>query len=345
LLKQIMKNAFSFSLLVVLLITACSKKNGPVPAIRISLPTISTSVSTFAGSGNSGADNGFGTEASFNLPIAIAVDAAGNVYVADLGNNLIRKINLNGIVSTLAGSGAAGATNGAGTTASFSAPSGIAVDAAGNVYVADYGNNLIRKITPDGTVSTLAGSRAPGAADGKGTAASFYGPTGVATDNTGNVFVADYGNNLLRKITPGGDVTTLAGANAAFGYFNSPTGVTADAAGNVYIADYRNDRVELVNAAGQIITIAHLYYPSGLTLSASGNMYASLPINNQVWQINADGQAVSFAGSGVQGSDNGPGTAASFYSPTGIATDAAGDIYVADSGNNLIRKIVINETK
>jgi len=338
-----MKKAFSFPLLVVLLITACSKKNAPGPGTLIGLPTVTTTVSTFAGSGNSGSDNGFGTTASFNLPIAIAVDAAGNVYVADLGNNLIRKINLNGIVTTLAGSGATGSANGAGTAASFSAPSGIAVDAAGNVYVADYGNNLIRKVTPEGVVTTFAGSGAPGAADGKGTAASFFSPTGIATDAAGNVYVADYGDNLIRKISPAGDVTTLAGANGA-GYFNSPTGITVDAAGNVYIADYRNDRVELINAIGQVITLAHFYYPSGLTLGVAGNMYVSLPIDNQVWQINPDGQAVQFAGSGIQGADNGPGAAASFYSPSGIAADAAGDIYVADSGNNLIRKIVINET-
>jgi len=335
-----MKKAFSFPLLVVLLITACSKKNGPGPGTLIGLPTVTATVTTFAGSGNSGAANGFGTEASFYLPIAIAVDAAGNVYVADLGNNLIRKINLNGIVTTLAGSGATGSANGPGTSASFSAPSGIAVDAAGNVYVADYGNHLIRKITPDGVVVTLAGSGAPGSADGQGTAASFFSPTGVATDAAGNVYVADYGNNLIRKISPGGNVTTLAGANGA-GYFNSPTGLATDAAGNVYIADYRNNRVELINATGQVITLAHLYYPSGLTLSTAGNMYASLPINNQVWQINADGQAVPIAGSGIQGADNGIGAAASFYSPSGIATDASGNIYVADSGNNLIRKIVI----
>ena len=336
-----MKKAFSFALLVVLLIAACSKKNEPGPATLISLPTVTATVTTFAGSGNPGADNGFGTTASFFLPIAIAVDAAGNVYVADLGNNLIRKINLNGIVTTLAGSGAKGAANGPGPNASFSAPSGIAVDAAGNVYVADYGNHLIRKITPDGVVSTLAGSGAPGAADGQGTAASFFSPTGVATDVAGNVYVADYGNNLVRKISPAGVVTTLAGANPAFGYFNSPTGITADATGNVYVADYRNDRVELINTIGQIITLAHFYYPSGLTLGAAGNMYVSLPINNQVWQINATGQAVALAGSGLPGSDNGIGAAASFYSPSGIAADAAGDIYVADSGNNLIRKIVI----
>jgi len=282
-----MKKAFSLPLLVVLLLTACSKKNGPGPVALLTIPTVTATVSTVAGSGSPGADNGFGNTASFNLPIAIAVDGAGNIYVADLGNNLVRKININGIVTTLAGSGAEGAANGAGSNASFSAPSGIAVDAAGNAYVADYGNNLIRKISPQGLV------------------------------------------------------TTLAGADRDIGYFDSPTGITVDAAGNVYVADYGNDRVVQVTTGGQMITVAYLYYPSGLALRADGSIYAALPLNNQVWQINSDRMSVPFAGSGIQGADNGLGSVATFYSPSGIAADAAGNIYIADSGNNLIRKIVI----
>ena len=320
--------------------TACSKKNGPDPITTIAIPNTTATVSTFAGNGDMGSANGFGNVASFSVPLAVAADAAGNVYIADLGNNLIRKINVNGIVSTLAGSGAVGAANGPGIYASFSAPNGVAVDAAGNVYVADYGNNLIRKITPEGGVTTLAGSGAPGFANGTGTAASFYGPVGIAADAAGNVYVADYGNNLIRKITPNGVVTTFAGAGNA-GYFNGPTGVAVGAGGNVYVADYGNDRVAQINGDGDIITIAHLYYPSGLTLGADGNIYVSLPKYNQVWQINSENQAVPFAGSGTSGSDNGLSSAASFFAPSGIATGAAGNIYVADSGNNLVRKIVI----
>jgi DNA-binding beta-propeller fold protein YncE len=245
-------------------------------------------------------------------------------------------------VSTLAGSGAAGAVDGTGTAASFSAPNDVTVDAAGNVYVADYGNNLIRKITPAGVVTTLAGSGVPGAADGKGTAASFFCPAGVAADQAGNVYVADYSNNLIRKIDPNGVVTTLAGAANGSGYFNGPTGVAVDAAGNVYVADFRNNRIAQINGTGQIITLAYLYFPSGVTLGADGNIYASLPLNNQVWQIHPDGESAPFAGSGVQGAANGTSSAASFSSPSGLAADAAGNIYVADSGNNLIRKITVN---
>jgi sugar lactone lactonase YvrE len=335
-----MKKTYALVFVIILLNAACSKKSGPGPVTFVGIPTITATVSTFAGSGDPGSANGFGNAVSFNVPLAIAADAAGNIYVADLGNNMIRKINLNGIVTTLAGSGAAGSDNGTGTAASFSAPSGIAVDAAGNVYVADYGNNLIRKINPGGVVTTLAGSGARGSANGTGAAASFFNPTGVAADSAGNVYVADYGNNLIRKINANGVVTTFAGANDA-GYFNSPTGVTVDAAGNVYVADYENNRVAQINANEEVITLAHLYYPSGLTLGAGGNIYASLPLYNQVWQIHSDGIAVPIAGTGAPGSDNGAGSAASFYSPSGIATDAAGNIYVADSGNNLIRKIVI----
>jgi len=143
-----MKKIYSLLFVIILLIAACSKKKGPGPVTLAGIPTITATVTTFAGTSDPGADNGFGNIASFNVPLSIAADTAGNVYIADLGNNLIRKINANNLVSTLAGSGATGAANGTGTHASFSAPNGIAVDAAGNVYVADYGNNLIRKVTP-----------------------------------------------------------------------------------------------------------------------------------------------------------------------------------------------------
>lgn len=165
---------------------------------------------TLAGSGAAGADDGLDTAATFNLPEAVAVDAAGNVYVADNGNNLIRKVSPAGQVSTLAGSGQRGSANGTGNAASFNSPFGIALDAAGNIYVADSGNNLIRKITPGGTVSTIAGSGARGASDAAGTSASFNTPAGLAIDKSGNIYVADEDNNLIRKISAAGVVTTLA---------------------------------------------------------------------------------------------------------------------------------------
>jgi streptogramin lyase len=168
-------------------------------------------VSTLAGkAGVSGLTDGADTAARFNLPESLAVDADGNIYVADNGNNAIRKITPAGVVSTLAGGGTAGNANGTGRAASFNSPFGIAVDAAGSIYIADSGNNLIRKITQDGVVSTFAGSGARGAGNGAGNAASFNTPAGVAVDAAGNVYVSDENNNLIRKISAAGAVTTIA---------------------------------------------------------------------------------------------------------------------------------------
>jgi sugar lactone lactonase YvrE len=198
-------------------------------------------VSTLAGSGKSGnANNSTDTLASFNIPRGVAVDASGNIYVADAGNNLIRKIAHSGGVSTLAGSGSIGSANGTGTVASFNNPIGIAVDASGNVYVADAYNNLIRKITPAGLVTTLAGSGNAGAINGIGTAASFSHPVALALDASENVYVADLQNNFIRKITSTGTVSTFAGPGLTTGTavtLNNPGGITLDTSGNVYIAD------------------------------------------------------------------------------------------------------------
>jgi streptogramin lyase len=168
-------------------------------------------VSTIAGKiGVTGVADGLDTAARFNLPESLAVDASGNIYVADNGNNMIRKITPAGMVSTIAGNGQPGFADGSGTSASFNSPFGIAVDANGNIYVADSGNNRIRKITPAGAVSTFAGSGIKGANDATGAAATFNTPSGVAVDAAGNVYVADENNNLVRKITPAAVVTTIA---------------------------------------------------------------------------------------------------------------------------------------
>jgi streptogramin lyase len=205
-------------------------------------------VSTLAGSGTAGFTNGAGAGASFYGPYGVAVDTAGDVYVADLNNNAIRKITPAGVVTTLAGTGAAGYTNGPGTSATFRGPYGVAVDSAGNVYVADTGNNVIREITPAGVVSTFAGTGSTGFANGPGSSATFEQPIGVAVDSVGNVYVADGGNNAIREITPAGVVSTLAGTGAA-GFangpgsaatFSDPTYLAVDGAGNVYVSDSNN---------------------------------------------------------------------------------------------------------
>jgi sugar lactone lactonase YvrE len=168
---------------------------------KIVFPGVFTSVTTLAGSGLTGFADGTGNAASFNNPTGVAIDTSGNVYVADCYNHLIRKITSGGEVTTLAGSGTWGYSDGIGTAASFHNPYGVAVDASGNIYVADWGNHSIRKITSGGVVTTLAGSGSAGSADGTGTAASFYWPAGVAVDTSGNVYVADSYTNLIRKIT------------------------------------------------------------------------------------------------------------------------------------------------
>jgi sugar lactone lactonase YvrE len=208
-------------------------------------------VSIIAGSGSTGSANGVGAAASFNEPSGIAVDATGNLYVADQLNCLIRKITPAGLVTTFAGIGANNLTNtppvnGLGATATFVFPTDIAIDASGNLYVADRDDSMIRKITPGGIVSTLAGSYNSGSADGLGAAAGFFMPSGVCVDATGNVYVADQNNGEIRKITPAGMVTTIAAqpAKGAFynhapltALFNFPVDVAVDAAGNIYVTN------------------------------------------------------------------------------------------------------------
>jgi DNA-binding beta-propeller fold protein YncE len=191
-----------------------------------------------------------GTAAKFNQPYGVALDAAGNVYVAEWGNHCIRKIIFTDSVTTLAGNGSAGFINGHDSTViKFNSPAGVAVDAAGNIYVADCWNHCIRKISPaDSLTTTLAGSGDAGYIDGTGTAARFSCPTGVAVDAAGNVYVADCRNNYIRKITPDGKVTTIAGTGeqgfadgaGMAAKFNAPTGIAVDAAGNIYVADCWN---------------------------------------------------------------------------------------------------------
>src|SRR5439155_1385320 len=201
-------------------------------------------VTTLAGTaGTPGSTDATGTAARFRFPRDVATDGTGNVYVAELSNNTVRKITPAAVVTTLAGTaGSVGSADGTGAAASFNFPSGVATDSAGNVYVADTSNNTIRKITPAGVVTTLAGTAGTtGSTDATGAAASFNFPQGVATDSAGNVYVADTLNNTIRKITPAGVVSTLAGTagtgsadgTGAAASFNSPVGVATDNAGNV----------------------------------------------------------------------------------------------------------------
>jgi gliding motility-associated-like protein len=319
-------------------------------------------VSTLAGSGVFGAANGVGSAASFHYPLGIAVDRSGNIYVGDQGNSLIRKVSPTGLVSTLAGSGAKGSTNGMGTAASFYDPYGVSIDASGNIYVADEGDNLIRKVSPAGVVTTLAGSGTVGSSNGTGTAATFNHPFGVAVDGSGNVYVAEGANNLIRKITPAGLVTTFAGSGGrgsadgagAAATFNDPEGIAVDALGNVYVSDSGNERIRKITPAGVVTTIAgsgaigsldgtgtaaSFNYPFGITVDITGNIYVVDQLGELVRKIDPAGVVSTFAGTGTQGFANGTGTAAAFFNPSGIAADVFGNLYIADSFNNEIRKI------
>lgn len=310
---------------------------------------------------------GGASAASFKGPMSIAADGAGNLYVADTYNNTIRKIAPPGVVTTLAGvAGNVGYFDGAGAAASFDLPYGAATDRAGNIYVADTWNNIVRKITPAGVVKTLAGG-APeiGHADGMGAAARFRGPSGVAADGKGNIYVADTANNAIRKITPAGLVTTLAGAPGVSGHadgtgaaarFVHPRAVATDRAGNVYVADIHDNTIRKITPAGAVSTLAgaagqtgyadgagaaaRFHFPSGIAADGAGNVYVADTANNVIRKISRKGVVTTLAGSpGQIGHADGMGAAASFFGPHGVATDKAGNVYVADTGNSTVRKI------
>jgi len=323
-------------------------------------------VTTFAGNAAAGATNGTGTAATFKGSYSLAKDVAGNIYVADTFNQLIRKITPAGVVTTFAGNGVAGFANGTGTAASFNNPIGIASDPAGNLYVADQQNNMIRKITPEGVVSTFAGSTIPGAVNGSAAAARFNGPLGVATDVTGNVYVADSQNNLIRKITPAGFVTTLAGSgfsgaangNGTAASFSNPTSLVVDASGNnIYVADQQNNQIRRVTKAGVVTvfagsgatgstngtgTAASFNAPYGITIDGGNNLYVADYNSHLIRRINTGASVTTLAGNGTIGAVDGIGTAASFQYPLGIVHDGKANIYVSDNGNHLIRKIEIS---
>ena len=324
-------------------------------------------VSTLAGNpGVVGSADGTGAAAKFYLPGGLATDSTGNVYVADVMNSIIRKITPDGLVTTLTGTPVVfGSADGTGAAASFNHPEGVATDSAGNVYVADVMNSIIRKITSAGVVSTLAGTPgASGSTDGSGAVASFGNPTGVATDSAGNVYVADFLNGIIRKITPSGMVSTLAGTigipprNGSLlpPNLNNPSGVTTDSAGNIYVADSVNNTIRKITQDGMVSTLAgtlgvngyadgtgaaaKFNNPTGIATDSAGNVYVADSRNNTIRKITPSGVVSTLAGApGVFGSTDGSGAVASFNDPHGIATDSASNVYVADSGNNTIRKI------
>jgi len=256
-------------------------------------------VTTKAGSWNYTCTDGFGKSASFNYPIGLAIDSTGYAYVADSGNLRIRMISPIGWVTTLAGSGVAKYADGMGTRASFTYPEGVAVDTMGYVYVIDIFSHRIRKISPSGLVSTLAGSGKDLYADGIGTFASFSFPYGIIVDSSGNIFIADTLSQRIRLISPTGFVTTFAGSGhkayadgfGTFASFTSPFDMTMDSSGYLYVADTDNNRIRMISPTGCVTTVA---------------------------------------GSGNSSYADGLGTRASFMHPNGVALNSLGDLFVAD---------------
>jgi hypothetical protein len=339
-------------------------------------------VTTVAGIGlnvSSGIADGTGNAARFNFPEGVAVDNAGDVYVADVENDTIREITSEGVVSTIAGlAGKSGTNDGVGTDARFDWPQGVTVDSANNVFVSDTLNNTIREILPDGMITTLAGQAGlinRGTNDGVGSAATFYNPQGLAVDDADNIYVADTGNDTIRKVMSVGTnwvVTTLAGQAGISGTndgtgsvakFSSPSGVAIDSSNNLYVADFGNNNIRKLTPVGTnwvvstiaglagtsgsadgAVNVAQFDGPEGVAVDSAGNVYVADTRNYTIRKITTAGFVSTIAGisGGSQtdtvGSSDGTGSAARFFFPYGVAVDNAGNVYVADTYNNTIRK-------
>lgn len=305
-------------------------------------------VTTIAGNANIGSSNGLNTAATFFQPEAITTDTYGNLYVADTGNGLIRKITSTGIVSTLAGSGTKGYADGIGTAASFSSPNAIAIDASGNLYAADRDNARIRKISSSGVVTTITGGALPRLTDPTtGLQLNYSIVEGIAVDANGNVFLTDSANGLILKINSVGQISVFAKNGILF----SPNGITIDNAGNLYVTSQSDNSIIKFTASGLASTYskgaagfltgtnvsAQYNTPSGITVDISGNIYVADFLNFVIKKVTATGIISVFAGNGNQGNLDGISTQANFIGPTGITVDASNNVFVNEG--NIIRKI------
>ncbi|SHI83303.1 Por secretion system C-terminal sorting domain-containing protein [Flavobacterium haoranii] len=321
-------------------------------------------VSTYAGTGSIGSVDGSLLTSSFNLPTISIFDNNQDLIVVDRSNNKIRKI-ANGQVTTIAGTGALGSVNGVATSSTFRYPDGAVVASDGTIYISDQSNHKIRKFTTDGMVSNFVGTNTAGYVDGNGTNARFNYPAAMAIDTQDNLYVADWGNHCIRKITPTGDVTTYAGiggvsgdldGNTTIAKFNGPTGLCLDNFGNVYVADYSNHKIRKIDVLGNVITFvgtgiagnvdgnasnATLNLPAVVAFDGIENFYVTDSGNRKVRKIDAQGNVTTFAGTGEGGAVDGVASVASFRALTGIIAKNETEFYVTDYNNHKIRKIKI----
>ena len=339
----------------------------------------SGTIQTVAGSGAAtfSGDGGPALQSALNVPVDVAVDRAGNIYIADQFNHRIRRVTPNGTISTIAGNGSAGYSGDGGPaiSAQLNTPTGVFVDEGGTMFIADVGNQRIRRVDVAGGISTVAGNGAKGF-DGDGIipmTASLYNPVRVAVDKSGNIIIADQSNHRIRRIKPGGFITTIAGNGAgspASGGFsgdggpataaslNNPTAIAVSDGGVVYFSDQFNHRIRRVALDGTITTVAgngnagfsgdggpavgaSLNYPGGLALDVAGNLYFNDDLNFRARRVAVDGTISTVAGNGVSSfsGDGGPATAAALNGNFGIAVDLLGNLLIADSVNNRVRSV------
>lgn len=341
---------------------------------RIRMIDAGGNITTIAGTGVAGY-NGNGTpatQANINGPTCVLIDAAGNLFFADSYNNAVRKIDPSGIIGQVAGTGTGGFSGdgGAATSAQLLQPYALALDASGNIYITDTGNNRIRKVNTSGVISTVAGTglSSPPNNNGPALQAGLANPAGIARDALGNLYISELMSHSIRKINSAGTITAVAGTGtAAFAgdggpadsaRLSSPHALVADAQGNLWIADTGNNRIRKIGASDTIATVAgagtssfagdggpalgaQFNKPSGMALDKSGSLYIADAANHRIRKITQAGTVSTVAGSGLQGfsGDGGSALAASLNQPSSIAFDSTGNLYVADAGNNRIRKI------